>query len=192
MIARFFFFPFSTRLWKEFPCRCTPFCVRPILWITWNENYAISLPFCYCQMRTQVGAKYENKTHANDTHFCQLFLRSFFLPFILAGSFLSRQKKELKKQTKKVDRISTFFIGFISFFHHTITVTMDDRTHTACPIRNVLRVANGQKWCNKWQCVVLVTLVRRLTTTCRHTFVLSFPLSLCGTKKKLSTVARHT
>jgi hypothetical protein len=28
----------------------------------------------------------------------------------------------------------------------------------------VLRVANGLKWCNKWRCVGLVTLLRRLTT----------------------------
>ena len=119
MIARFFFFPFSTRLWKEFPCRCTPFCVRPILWITWNENYAISLPFCYCQMRTQVGAKYENKTHANDTHFCQLFLRSFFFPSFWQDRFYPAKKKSWKNKPKKLTEYQHF--SLVSF-HFSITL----------------------------------------------------------------------
>ena len=169
------------------PLLCTSYTLNNVKWKLRNFSSVLLLPNENTSWR-KIRKQNTRKWHA----FLSVVSSFFFLPFILAGSFLSRQKKELKKQTKKVDRISTFFIGFISFFHHTITVTMDDRTHTACPIRNVLRVANGQKWCNKWQCVVLVTLVRRLTTTCRHTFVLSFPLSLCGTKKKLSTVARHT
>lgn len=137
MIPRFFFsFLYKTVEGISLslrPLLCTYYTLNNVKWKLRNFSSVLSLP-----NETQVGAKYENKTHANDPHFSQLFLRSFFLPPILAGSFLSRQKKNWKKkQTKKVDRTSTFFIGFISFFHHTITVTMDDRTHTACPIRNV-------------------------------------------------------
>lgn len=119
MIPRFFFsFLYKTVEGISFslrPLLCTYYTLNNVKWKLRNFSSVLSLP-----NETQVGAKYENKTHANDPHFSQLFLRSFFLPPILAGSFLSRQKKiEKKNKPKKLTEHQHF--SLVSF-HFSITL----------------------------------------------------------------------
>jgi hypothetical protein len=82
--------------------------------------------------------KLARNTKTESTQTTRIFV--FLFPrFAFSARIVSTHREENKIKT---DRTSTFPIGFIPFF---TPITLNADLRSTCPIRNVLRVANGLK-----------------------------------------------